>query len=222
MKIEQGILLAVVLVASVAASLTNSKFKNADFSGYITLGGTTNQVTDNGAALTYNGQALAQTNSAALTVTNGLRTGITILSGTTPTLSGTQGPRFDLELTGVTTVTLADLLTEAGMQRKLELWVTGNGTHTLAFGGQALQWHGSLIGRPRAGSPTLYLFDCSAARVDAWALDDGAVIIGGYTQAEKSAMTPANGMLIYQTDNTPGLRAYVNGMWYLVSLAADP
>jgi len=51
---------------------------------------------------------------------------------------------------------------------------------------------------------------------------DGALTLGSVTKAQKTALTPANGMIVYQTDNTPGLRAYVNGTWFIVSTAADP
>jgi hypothetical protein len=52
---------------------------------------------------------------------------------------------------------------------------------------------------------------------------EGPVILRGITKAEKTAIgTPENGMLVYQTDNTPGLRAYVNGAWVIISTAADP
>jgi len=50
----------------------------------------------------------------------------------------------------------------------------------------------------------------------------GAIVIGSVTKAEKTALTPADGMLVYQTDNTPGFRGYVNGTWFILSTAADP
>jgi len=50
----------------------------------------------------------------------------------------------------------------------------------------------------------------------------GAVTVGSVTKAQKTAMTPADGMIVYQTDNTPGFRGYVNGTWFIFSMAADP
>jgi hypothetical protein len=50
----------------------------------------------------------------------------------------------------------------------------------------------------------------------------GAITIGSITKAQKTAMTPVNGMIVYQTDNTPGFRGYVNGTWFIFSMAADP
>lgn len=44
-----------------------------------------------------------------------------------------------------------------------------------------------------------------------------------FTSLQKTNLAEvANGMLIYQTDNTPGLRCYVNGAWVILQTAADP
>lgn len=48
------------------------------------------------------------------------------------------------------------------------------------------------------------------------------VVLRNVTKAEKTAMTAVDGMIVYQTDNTPGLRAYVNGAWVMISTVADP
>lgn len=50
----------------------------------------------------------------------------------------------------------------------------------------------------------------------------GAIILGGVTKTQKAAITPVDGMLVYQTDNTPGLRAYIGGAWVILQTAADP
>jgi hypothetical protein len=42
------------------------------------------------------------------------------------------------------------------------------------------------------------------------------------TRAQRNALTPTNGMVIYQTDNTPGLRFYENGAWVRPTVSADP
>lgn len=43
------------------------------------------------------------------------------------------------------------------------------------------------------------------------------------TKAERNALpTVVAGTIIYQTDNTPGLRAYINGAWVMISTEADP
>lgn len=44
-----------------------------------------------------------------------------------------------------------------------------------------------------------------------------------FTSLQKTNLAEvANGMLIYQTDNTPGIRARVNGAWVLLQTTADP
>jgi hypothetical protein len=49
------------------------------------------------------------------------------------------------------------------------------------------------------------------------------VLAKGITKAQKTAIAnPANGMIVNQTDNTPGLRAYINGSWVIISTSADP
>jgi hypothetical protein len=43
------------------------------------------------------------------------------------------------------------------------------------------------------------------------------------TKAQRNAIaTPADGLVVYQTDNTPGLRAYENGAWVAYTATADP
>lgn len=44
----------------------------------------------------------------------------------------------------------------------------------------------------------------------------------GITKAQKTALTPVSGTIVYQTDNTPGLRAYIGGTWFILSTGADP
>lgn len=56
----------------------------------------------------------------------------------------------------------------------------------------------------------------------AFTYDSTHLQLTGITKAQKTALTPANGWIVYQTDNTPGLRAYVNGAWVMVSTVADP
>lgn len=41
------------------------------------------------------------------------------------------------------------------------------------------------------------------------------------TKAARNALTPAEGMFIFQSDNTPGPRFYTNGHWQKVTLATD-
>lgn len=48
------------------------------------------------------------------------------------------------------------------------------------------------------------------------------IILTGITKVQKAALTPADGMIVYQTDNTPGFRGYVNGSWVMFSTVADP
>jgi hypothetical protein len=49
-----------------------------------------------------------------------------------------------------------------------------------------------------------------------------SLILNGITKTQKTALTPTDGMIVYQTDNTPGFRGYVNGTWFIFSMAADP
>src|SRR5262249_6865589 len=51
----------------------------------------------------------------------------------------------------------------------------------------------------------------------------GALVLPKMTKAARNAIpTPENSMLIYQTDNTPGLREYRNGAWGILGWTADP
>lgn len=86
------------------------------------------------------------------------------------------------------------------------------------------------------GSHTAYLFDTSNVLTNGDKLVSignsgtnvfsvnprGDATIGSVTKAQKTTMAPAGGTIVYQTDNTPGFRVYVNGAWYILSTAADP
>lgn len=48
------------------------------------------------------------------------------------------------------------------------------------------------------------------------------VMLPYVTKAAKTALTAIDGMVVYQTDNTPGLRVYVGGTWYMLPVVADP
>jgi len=48
-----------------------------------------------------------------------------------------------------------------------------------------------------------------------------AVILTRMTKTQRDAMTPADGMIIYQTDNTPGLRVYNGTNWMRFTETAD-
>jgi len=43
-----------------------------------------------------------------------------------------------------------------------------------------------------------------------------------FTKAQRNNFTAADGLIIYQTDNTPGLRVYENGAWVSYAATADP
>lgn len=52
---------------------------------------------------------------------------------------------------------------------------------------------------------------------------EGPVKVASVTKAQKTALKHLeDGMIVYQTDNTPGLRAYIGGSWVIISTAADP
>lgn len=55
-----------------------------------------------------------------------------------------------------------------------------------------------------------------------FAFTNAPIVLPWFTKAQKTALTPTNGMVLYQTDNTPGLRAYINGAWVILSTATDP
>lgn len=70
---------------------------------------------------------------------------------------------------------------------------------------------------------TIKLFAVKNASTNLFAVNNhGPIELAGITKAEKALITATNGMVVYQTDNTPGLRAYVNGAWVMVSTVADP
>lgn len=49
-----------------------------------------------------------------------------------------------------------------------------------------------------------------------------SIKLNGITKAQKALLVPSDGMLVYQIDNTPGLRMYVAGVWKAFTLVADP
>lgn len=61
-----------------------------------------------------------------------------------------------------------------------------------------------------AGAPRPFMFT------------NAPVILAPITKVEKTALTPAEGMIVFQSDNTPGLRVYQSGAWRMVSTVADP
>lgn len=48
------------------------------------------------------------------------------------------------------------------------------------------------------------------------------IVLPSFTKAQKTALTPIEGMILFQTDNTPGIRVYQSGAWNMVSTVADP
>ncbi len=66
----------------------------------------------------------------------------------------------------------------------------------------------------------------SEARTD-MLLPDGMhwarpVSLAKLTKVQRDALTGVNGMMIYQTDNTPGIRFFEDGAWVRPSVTADP
>lgn len=71
------------------------------------------------------------------------------------------------------------------------------------------------------------LDDSAAVQINATsASGDGTyrgLLLPRMTKTQRNTIpNPADGLLIYQTDSTPGLRARVSGAWVLVSTVADP
>ncbi len=93
----------------------------------------------------------------------------------------------------------------AGVGRNIYFGVNNNGSGDVLLSDTALRT--IVSGSHSLGEPA-----------GAWK----SLVLYGITKAEKGALTPADGMVVYQTDNTPGLRAYVNGTWVMVSTVADP
>jgi hypothetical protein len=48
------------------------------------------------------------------------------------------------------------------------------------------------------------------------------VLLPQMTKTARNALTAVNGMMIYQSDSTPGLRVYENGAWVKYTSTADP
>lgn len=54
------------------------------------------------------------------------------------------------------------------------------------------------------------------------AFTNAPVVLPGFTKAQKATLTTQEGMIVFQTDNTPGIRVYQSGAWVMVSTVADP
>lgn len=91
-----------------------------------------------------------ETNFASATFTNGVRKGKITLTTTTPTLDGREGPKFYISLSGDTTVTLANMLVDPGLDRTIRLNILGDGVSTVTFAGDTVGWQTSQITVPPA------------------------------------------------------------------------
>lgn len=105
----------------------------------------------------------------------------------------------------------------------------GKGWGTNSSTSQAVEFGAFVTPSPGADTPTgrwaLQTVISNAAPVSIFEADSQGPIklARGITKAQKTAIAnPENGMIVYQTDNTPGLRAYVNGAWVLVVTTLDP
>jgi hypothetical protein len=109
--------------------------------------------------------------------------------------------------------------TDAGGSAKVQISSDADTTTNLAgasfleleHNGQAGSFTEGIAGDARiATSGNLYLTAGKAA------------VLPRLTKVQRDALTGVNGMAIYQTDNTPGLRVYENGAWNKPSMTADP
>lgn len=62
----------------------------------------------------------------------------------------------------------------------------------------------------------------SSTTTNAVITTENAFILSPITKAQKTALTPREGMIVFQSDNTPGLRVYQSGAWVMPSVVADP
>jgi hypothetical protein len=101
---------------------------------------------------------------------------------------------------------------------------TGNSGKVLTTNGTALSWASTLTALTvtTLTSTTGNITTVNATTVDATTVQGdtiqvtgvtGGLILPSLTLAERGALTPVDGLVIYQTDNTPGVYAYVDGSW---------
>lgn len=119
---------------------------------------------------------------------------------------GTAAPTNPIDISFASTSTISLEATAAGGQE----WLVQTGDNVSGLNGGFRIYNNSL------GLTGLSLSSSGQATFS------GPVVLASYTKVQKAALTPVNGMVVYQTDNTPGLRAYINGAWYILSTAADP
>lgn len=101
---------------------------------------------------------------------------------------------------------------------------SGNSGKILTTNGTALSWTNTLsaLTITTLTSTTGNVTTVNATTVDATTVQGdtiqvtgvtGGLILPSLTLAERGALTPVDGLVIYQTDNTPGVYAYINGSW---------
>ena len=64
-------------------------------------------------------------------------------------------------------------------------------------------------------------FSIGTGSVADWSVRGGALIPPRVTRAQRNALSPEEGQMVHQTDNTPGLRQYVSGGWVKFTTSSD-
>lgn len=126
------------------------------------------------------------------------------------------------------TVSNSEFATASQQQNSPAVSWTGQGWGTNSATSQVAGFGSYVVPSAGADTPTARLNFSSVLSNTTpsivFAMDSQGPIklVKGITKAQKSLIVPENGMIVYQTDNTPGLRAYINGAWVMLSTVADP
>lgn len=125
-----------------------------------------------------------------------------------------------------------DASAREGIQNRLQI-VSKEGANQISvgtkFGAQLFDW------RPDAADgTTCYIYDCSIEHTSGFIAEvknhtatvfkigiAGEIVLTPMTKAARNALTAAEGMMVMQSDNTPGPRWYVGGHWQKVALTTD-
>lgn len=129
--------------------------------------------------------------------------GGTNIAGSVPFNLGTVGkPFWNVESEGVTRIYGYNALNDIDYAR-LSISHTGtNASDRILFNSISAGTAGT-VGRP-------------------FAFTNAPIVLPSFTKAQKATLTTQEGMILFQSDNTPGVRVYQSGAWVMVSTVADP
>lgn len=147
-------------------------------------------------------------------------------AGTIQTYSTATGPTFSATRgVAVNSVTAATSGSKVQVSPNVEWWSKGWATtpaasSNIVFGAYTIPADAT---NSVTGQWQLMAGNGAAFREKFAVSTEGPIVLKeGITKAQKAALVPENGMIVYQTDNTPGLRAYINGAWVILNTSADP